>query len=357
MGCGVAENTFMVPMIDTGRYTKAKAGQTGQAGQTGEGVTPVGGVAVAKTPAAPVKKEPEEGMKDAMGEKKEEDKEKEEDKDGKDGKDEKEDKGQEVQTTGGPSELATGASLSARVEQIMEMGFPREEVERALRAAFNNADRAVEYLMTGIPEGVGIGGGGVAGTQPSSQGQGQGPGTTQSAAPQPAAAIDQPFNMFGGGTNASGVTQSSSALASLRSNPQFQTLRALVQQNPQLLNPMLAELGRANPELLTAINANQDEFLAMINEPLGPGQQQMADMMRAMAGGEMEDFAMGGGDGEGMEGMEGQVMQIELTEEEAAAIDRLCELGFPKEACIEAFLICDKNEEQAANFLFSNADM
>ncbi len=54
------------------------------------------------------------------------------------------------------------------------------------------------------------------------------------------------------------------------------------------------------------------------------------------------------------EGDEQQVMQIELTEEEAAAIERLCELGFPKEACIEAYLLCDKDEEMAANLLFSS---
>ena len=49
----------------------------------------------------------------------------------------------------GPSslDLLSGPNLQGAIDNIVEMGFPRDQVMRAMRASFNNADRAVEYLM------------------------------------------------------------------------------------------------------------------------------------------------------------------------------------------------------------------
>ncbi|KAG9151444.1 hypothetical protein Leryth_015060 [Lithospermum erythrorhizon] len=53
------------------------------------------------------------------------------------------------------SNLVAGSTLEATVQQIIDMGggsWDRDTVVRALRAAFNNPERAVEYLYSGIPE-------------------------------------------------------------------------------------------------------------------------------------------------------------------------------------------------------------
>merc|ERR1719336_85410 len=47
---------------------------------------------------------------------------------------------------------------------------------------------------------------------------------------------------------------------------------------------------------------------------------------------------------------------IQVTQEEKAAIDRLKAMGFPEHAAVEAYMVCDKNEELAANYLFNAQD-
>lgn len=254
------------------------------------------------------------------------------------------------------STLSAGPALDGHVTQMVDMGFERSEVLRAMRAAFNNPDRAVEYLMSGIPE-TAEAAPPVAAMPPSTTAVGT--PASESAVSAPAAAPTdsarpnaQPLDMFPQGFPAavaggeSGGGGSGNSLAFLRSNPQFQGLRQVVQNNPAILQPMLAELGRRNPQLLALINSNQDEFLRLVSEPVGEGTGGdsdaggLADMMADDP--EFDDAAAAGG------------QTIQVTAEEAESIERLQALGFPRNACIEAFFACDKNESLAANFLLGD---
>lgn len=249
------------------------------------------------------------------------------------------------------SNLATGDSLKQSIDGIVDMGFPRDEVVRAMRAAYNNPERAVEYLMSGIPPGAEapppVAAAPGAGAAQGQQGQ-------QPAAP--AGPNTQPLDMFnpqaqaaGGGGGGAGAAEGAAAagggsLDFLRNNTQFQALRQIVQANPQILQPMLQELGKQNPELLQMINSNQEEFLRMINEPAPQGGGDMADLAAQLAG-----AAGAGGMGQG-----GGV-QVALTPAEMESIGRLEAMGFDRNSCLEAFLACDKNEALAANFLLESS--
>lgn len=65
----------------------------------------------------------------------------------------------------------------------------------------------------------------------------------------------------------------------LRHNAQFQQLRQVVQQQPQMLEPILQQLGAGNPQLAQLIASNPDQFLQLLGEdadddvPLPPGAQ------------------------------------------------------------------------------------
>ncbi|XP_032979894.1 UV excision repair protein RAD23 homolog B isoform X2 [Rhinolophus ferrumequinum] len=132
------------------------------------------------------------------------------------------------------SALVTGQSYENMVTEIMSMGYEREQVIAALRASFNNPDRAVEYLLMGIP------------------------GDRESQAvvdPPPAATTGAPQSSVAAAaatTTATTTTTSSGGhpLEFLRNQPQFQQMRQIIQQNPSLLPALLQQIGRENPQLL-----------------------------------------------------------------------------------------------------------
>lgn len=276
-----------------------------------------------------------------------------------------------------PSPATSNSEFPAEVlSSLTSMGFPEEMVIACLRAANGNPDVAVEFLTNGIPETV----------------------TTATAA---------------GTSSTSGTSGGSSSsddpLAALRSHPQLNQLRRMVQTNPQALQAVLTQIGQQQPDLLQAINANQAAFLELMNQPaqdsapsnasnaatssspsaanplagLGglPNPGDMARMLSGLSESEINEMAsmmglspqqlrataqaignmppeqfqqhMMQAMGHGAGGMPGQQV-IRLTEEEMAAVNRLTDMGFDRNDAVQAFLACDKNEALAANFLMDS---
>ncbi|EFJ33528.1 hypothetical protein SELMODRAFT_82644 [Selaginella moellendorffii] len=238
------------------------------------------------------------------------------------------------------SNLVAGTGLEQTIQQLVDMGggsWDRDSCVRALRAAYNNPERAVEYLYSGIPDVADAPP--VARAPPAAPAAATAPPTAAPTGGVPAPAATGgpnavPLDLFpqvrtppaGGGGNG--------ALDFLRNNAQFQALRTMVQQNPQLLQPMLQELGRQNPQLLRLINENHVEFLRLISEAGGENPE-AGDLLGQLAG--------------------AMPQSISVTPEEREAIERLEAMGFDRASVIEAFLACDKNEQLAANYLLEHS--
>ncbi|GFQ06650.1 ubiquitin receptor rad23b, partial [Phtheirospermum japonicum] len=158
------------------------------------------------------------------------------------------------------SSLIVGNNLDQTVQQLIDMGggsWDKEMITRALRVAYNNPERAMDYLYSGIPESTEVA---VPLAQPRV--------TAASAAhtaPASGAPNTSPLNLFPQ-ENVAGAGAGLGSLDSLGTIHMFQALRSLVQANLQILQPMLLDLAKQNPSLLTLIQENQQEFLQLVNE-------------------------------------------------------------------------------------------
>ncbi|GLT34467.1 hypothetical protein SLA2020_089780 [Shorea laevis] len=233
------------------------------------------------------------------------------------------------------SNLVAGSNLEGAIQQILDMGggtWDRDTVVRALRAAYNNPERAVEYLYSGIPE--------EAELPPVARPPVSVPPTNPPVQPQqPAQPVPpstgpnaNPLDLFPQGLpNMGSGAAGAGSLDFLRNSQQFQALRSMVQANPQILQPMLQELGKQNPNLMRLIQEHQADFLHLINEPVEGGEGnilgQLADAMP---------------------------QTLTVTPEEREAIERLEAMGFDRATVLQVFFACNKNEELAANYLLDH---
>ncbi|KNZ80485.1 UV excision repair protein rhp23 [Termitomyces sp. J132] len=230
---------------------------------------------------------------------------------------------------GDSSSFLTGEALQATINNMMEMGFERDQVMRALRASFNNPDRAVEYLFNGIPAHLEAEAAGpTRPAQPSAGAPAAAP--TPAAAPVPTPVPGQPQNLFAAGGVAAGGNYGHPQIdvQALRNSPQIQQLRTQLQTNPEQAQFIIQQYAAANPEYARVFAQNP----ALLTEVLGVQVE---------------------GEDEGAQLPPGAQI-VSVTEEERAAIERLEALGFPRHLVLEAYFACDKNEELAANYLFES---
>ncbi|KEP53408.1 UV excision repair protein RAD23 [Rhizoctonia solani 123E] len=259
---------------------------------------------------------------------------------------------------GDTSSFVAGGALQDAISNMTAMGFERDQVMRALKASYNNPDRAgiPEHLLA---ESAAPATGGSAPAPAASDPAPAAPAPAASTpAPAPAApparsATTQaiggaatPLNLFaqaaaqaGGGTPAGaggdpgagaaappGISQAT--LEHLRNSPAFRQTIDAIQQNPALIQPMIQQLAQTNPAIAQQLTQNPELLFQILG---------------GMQGEEFDE-------GEGSIPPGAQV--INITEDERAAIERLEALGFPRQVVIEAYFACDKNEELAANYLF-----
>uniref|UniRef100_A0A8R1DLT4 UV excision repair protein RAD23 n=1 Tax=Caenorhabditis japonica TaxID=281687 RepID=A0A8R1DLT4_CAEJA len=202
-----------------------------------------------------------------------------------------------------PAAEALSAEQESTISAITGMGYDRELALAACRAAFWNADRAVEFLLNGIPEDI---------------------------AEEVGLGLDAPA----ADNNDDEANEDLNMLANM---PQLNEIRGMIQQNPEMLAAVLQQLATVNPRLVQTIQNNQQAFMDILNGQPSAGAQ---------------------GQEGGAEPNAPRRHVIRLSPEEAAAIERIKAIvvNAPEALVVEAYFACEKNEEAAINFIFNSLD-
>nr|VDD33614.1 unnamed protein product [Brassica oleracea] len=218
----------------------------------------------------------------------------------------------------------------SNIQQILEMvrgAWSREAVAYALCLAYNDLNKALEYIYFGIPV------------------QSEDHYTTEGTQEQ---------------TQEPEETDLEWSLDSLRHTPEFEYLRALVQSDPSLLMEFLLMLKKQNPPFFRLIQDNKADFLRLLlerpQEPnngwdsgnqVGESEETKVEELQA----DKTNNPNNGGVGGNQVG-ESKDTEVEVaTPEDYELIERLEALGFERGDAAVAFFACNRNVQVAANHL------
>ena len=188
-----------------------------------------------------------------------------------------------------------------QINSLVEMGYEKDKVEKALNASNGNISLAIEFLSSGnIPEPSALN----AGEQPTQHSQ-----------------------------------STSNLPLELKRNASL--IKILCKDQPEKIFNLLNNIKIKSPSLMNKIKEHEEEFKNLLVSPIT---QEDIDTVKSI------EEELRGIPGEGRR--PGQV-EIRLTPEEAEAVKRLKDLGdFSQSDVLQAYFACDKNEELAANYLF-----
>lgn len=211
-------------------------------------------------------------------------------------------------------------------KQMMEMGYCKELVEQSLLVSFDNPERAVQYLLDGIPYNI-----------------------FQSFDIEHLTTINQQLR-----NNATDQSSSEQSINIFRDIPQLQSLCKFLQKHPEQLNEILLLIAQKHPSLFDLISTHQSLFVIMLNEPI-PNAEDNVQGSSSSTQNNTDNASVNNALDEILnEYNKTNDTNIEFTIDDRESLQRLQQLGCSVDEAFKVYIACDQNEIYAANILLND---
>jgi UV excision repair protein RAD23 len=228
---------------------------------------------------------------------------------------------------------------NSQVNQLVDMGFPKDLATNALNASNGDIPTAIEFLYCGIP-------------------------TQNKANPMLSEFMEENEDEEGEGQ----VELNQEAIKNIDLNDPnalkniSSVLKVIISEDPDQLQNLLEDIEEINPDIIEHIKKNETEFKNLISVPITS--EDLLAFNQIMGGKDEEaydeDELVDEGihnvlqDAGNFDNSAGIIPTVNFTQTEKESIERIKALGFSEIDVVQAFIACDKNEEITANFLFEN---